>query len=156
MSSLCAFQHSPSAWANFVPKLTSTLTVTENENLGITHVKFLRHLLTNPSEHGDSTKQDDHGVQILADVFTCSAEPQSPLNAWLERSIVHSLGTWPSKSTDGEMLSFTAKSLSICCTMRMSVIRLTVPSASAAHHNNAIIYPELRAGQQPIRKEIDV
>ena len=45
-------------------------------------------------------KQHDHDVQILADVFaTCSAKLQSPLNAWLGRSVVFSLGTWPSKPT---------------------------------------------------------
>ena len=54
---------------------------------------------------------------------------RSPLNAWLGRSIVFSFKTWPSKSTDGELL---AKSLSICCTMLTSVIKLTVASSSSA------------------------
>ena len=75
--------------------------------------------------------QHDHG-DILADVFvTCSAKSQSPLNAWLGRSIVFSLGTWPPKSTDSELLSTTAKSLSIRCTMLTSVTKLAVASSSA-------------------------
>ena len=125
VSSLCASQHFSLAWTDSAPKLTSTLIDTKTKNPVNAHVTFLRHGLTNPLEHGD--------VQLLADVFdTCSAEPQSPVKAWLGRSVVFSLGTWSSKPTDREMLSIKAKSLSICCTVLTSVINLTVASTSAA------------------------
>ena len=108
---LCATQHYSSAWASFAPKLTTTLTVTETKTPVLAHVVFLRRVLTNPSEHGDSIVQRDCGVHFLADVFNaCSAEPQSPPNSWMERSTLLSLGTsWPSKSTNSELLSIKAK-----------------------------------------------
>ena len=89
VSSLCATQHSPSAWADFVPKLTSTLTVTENKKiLSQLMLHFFAILLTNPLEHGDAIVQHDSGVQILSDVFdACSAEPQSPPNRRMVREI---------------------------------------------------------------------
>ena len=110
VSNPCAVQHSPSAWANFAPKLTTAITVTGTKNPVIAHVAFLRRVVIDPLERGEATKQHDHGVHILADVLvTCSAQPQSPLTAWLGRSIVFSLGTWPSESTDSELLSTKAE-----------------------------------------------
>ena len=44
-------------------------TVTETKILGVTHVAFNCHLLTNPLDHGDAIGQHDSGVQILADVY---------------------------------------------------------------------------------------
>ena len=123
----------PSAWAGFAAKLTATLTVTETKISVLAHGAFLRHMLTNPLEHGDATIQHDTGVQILADVFVaCSAEPQSHPNGWLGRSTGLSLGTWPSISTNIELLSMKAKSLPSCCTMLTSAIKLTAASSSAA------------------------
>ena len=102
----------------------------------ITHVAFLRHLLANPLEHGDSTGQHDHDVQILTDVFvTCSAELQPPLNPWLSRSVVCSLGTWPSKSANSEMLSIWAQSLSIYADVSDQADRHII---LCRHHSNAI------------------
>ena len=64
-----AVQHLPSAWAGFLPKLTTTLTVSETKNNPVlSHVAFLRRKLTNPLEYGDAIVQPDPGVQILADV----------------------------------------------------------------------------------------
>ena len=61
--------NTPLSWANFVPMLTSALTVAENQKfLGTTHIAFLRHLLTNPLEHGDAIGQHDLGTRILTDV----------------------------------------------------------------------------------------
>ena len=135
MPSLCAIQHSPSAWANFVPKLTSPNTVHETKKPVKAHVACLLHVLTHAL---------DHGVEILADVFnTCSAEPRSPLNAWLGRSLVFQLGTWPSKPTDSEMPSIS------CCTTLTSLIKLTAASSSAATTTMSfLIHPELRAGHK--------
>ena len=76
-SSVCAIQHRSSTRADFPPKLTTTITVTETEYLS--KLTLLDHLLTNPLGHGDPAGQHDHGVQVLADVFvTCSTESQSP------------------------------------------------------------------------------
>ena len=58
------------------------------------------------------------------------AELQSLLNAWLGRAFAFSLGTWPSKPTDSEMLSIKAKSLLLHTPT--SVIELAVASSSAA------------------------
>ena len=76
MLCLRAIQHSPSAWAGFVPKLTTTLTVTETKAPVLSHVAFLRHMLTNPLEYGDAS-----GVQILADASVAVHDA-------LERSVV--------------------------------------------------------------------
>ena len=137
VSSLHAFQHSSSAWACFVPKLTSTLTVTE-KILGITHVASLCHLLTT-LEHGDAIGQPDHVVQILADVFvTCPTEPQS----------------LPSPVEPGHQNQRIAR----CCpTMRKVFPLLHHADVSdfadrrivlRRHHHNVLIYQELRAGFQ--------
>ena len=55
-----AVQHSPSAWASFVPKLTKMFTVAE------TNVP--RRVLANALEYGDAIVQHDSGVQTLARV----------------------------------------------------------------------------------------
>ena len=74
------------------PKLTTTLTVPETSVPVSVHVAFLRRMLTNPLEHGDVSVQQDSSVEILEVLFdACSAEPQSPPNAWLGRSTVLSL-----------------------------------------------------------------
>ena len=83
VTSLRAIQHSPSAWAGFVPKLTTTLTVTETIIPVLTHVAFLRRMFTNPLEYGDAILQHDSGVQILADVSVAFHDA-------LERSVVDS------------------------------------------------------------------
>ena len=127
VSSRSAIQHSLSAWADFASKLITTVTVTETKNPVKAHVALLRHVLTNTLEHDDAPRQHDHGVHILADVFdTRSAQPQSPLNAWLGNSVKPGR----QKPTDSEMLSIRAKSLSICCTMLTSVINLTFASST--------------------------
>ena len=60
MSNLCATQHSPSAWANFVPKLTSTLTVTEKQQ-NPWHNSCLHYLpsLLTPSPWNTATPSDN-------------------------------------------------------------------------------------------------
>ena len=50
--SLRSIPQFPSAWASFV----------------LSHVAFLRRVLTNPLEHGDAIVQHDSDVQILASV----------------------------------------------------------------------------------------
>ena len=54
----------------------------------------------------------------LRHMLSCA---HSPLKTWLRRSMVISLGTWPSKPTNSELLSIKAESLSIHCTMLTSV-----------------------------------
>ena len=77
VSNIRAIQNFPSAWASFVPKLTTMFTVTETKILGVTHVAFISHLLTNPLEHGDAIVQHDSGLQILADVYVTLLECNS-------------------------------------------------------------------------------
>ena len=84
-------------------------------------------------EHGDANVQHDPGAQILACVFhACSAEPQSHPNARIRRSTVLSLGTWPLKSTNSELLFLKAKGLPSCCTILTSAIKLATASVSVA------------------------
>ena len=144
--SQCATQHSPSAWAGFAPKLTTTLAVTETKIPVLVHVTFLRCTLANPLEYADAIVQHDSGVQILADVFDgCSAEPQS-LNAWLGRSTV---------------LDHRNRRVASCCPLKRKVFpdvgdpagrRITL----RPHHNNVIIYQELRADRKPVLRETNV
>ena len=70
------------------------------------------------SEFEKDDVQHDPGAQILADVFDArSAEPQYPPNAWLRRSTVLSLGTWPSKSTNSVWLFLKVRGLPCFCTI---------------------------------------
>ena len=106
MSSLSAVQHVDTHIHTHSRRQSLSL---KQKNPVKARVAFILHVLTNAL---------DHGVQILADVFNaCSDEPQSPLNVWSGRSLVFSLGTWPSKPTDSETPSIKAESLSICCTI---------------------------------------
>ena len=57
--SLRATQHSPSAWANFAPKLTTMLTGYRSKNPVIAHIAFLRRVVTNHLEHGGAIVQHD-------------------------------------------------------------------------------------------------
>ena len=93
--------------------------------------------------------QHDHGAQILTDVFvTCSAEPQSPLNAWFGRSSVFSLGTWPLKSTDSELLSIKHERTVHLLHHAHVSDQADRRSILRRHHNNVIIYQEHCAGPQ--------
>ena len=91
-----------------MPKLTTTLVVTENKKPDLVHFAFLRHTLANPSEQRDAIIEHDSGVQIL------------------------SLGTWSPKSTSCESLSIKAESFLSCRTMLTSAIQLTAASLSVA------------------------
>ena len=93
MTNLRAIQHSPSAQAGFVPKLTTTLTVIGQKNPVSSHVALLRRMLTNPLVYGDAIVRHDSSVQILADVSVT-------FNDDLERSV----GDSASFFTDGNRL----------------------------------------------------
>ena len=77
-----AIQHSPSAWAGFVPKMTTMLTVTEKNPCIISRC-ILRRMLTNPLEYVDAIAQHDSSMQILPGVSVACHDA-------LERSVVDS------------------------------------------------------------------
>ena len=47
---------------------TCALILNQTKNFGMTHVAFLRRVLTNPLEYGDAIVLHDSGLQILAGV----------------------------------------------------------------------------------------
>ena len=114
VSSLRAFQHAPSAWANFVHKMTSTLTVTENKNIGTTHVAYLRHLLTSPLERHAQLSINRLSTRGQGDQLSAHLAPghQNQRTARFCPSM--------------------RKTFQVACTMLTSVIMLTVASSSAA------------------------
>ena len=129
-----------------------TLTVTEKQNLGMTHVAYLHHVLTNPLKHSDPA---GNTTTTYKSSRMSSSHAQLSSNRLSTGGLgVCSLGTWPSKSTDSEMLSIKSKNLSICCTTLTPMIKLTVASSSAA--TNATVYTELCAVRKPTCQETHV
>ena len=107
----------------------------KTKKLGITYAAVLRHALTNPLEHGDDTGQHDHSVQ-------------NPSLLELGHQSRRMASCCPSKRK---------KSLSICCTMLTSVIKLTVATLSVANTTTSSCSKNFAlTTNQLVRQEIDV
>ena len=80
-------------WAGFVPKLTTTLTVTETKIPVLAHVAFLCRTLTNPLEHGDANTTQARNSLRITKTHAQLSPNLPPMHAWLGRPTVPPLGT---------------------------------------------------------------